>query len=152
MCQCTSKPMHDFIVPNLLPLKIIGREFVFIVDLRPIGYESNISVHFVHAIIDDPSIIQIFQDASNINQEKLVPLNQCVSHMPLESKYNLTIISEDTSDYPSTSRLPVHHVSPKSVLHLTDSGPDESQDHNTNFKSSSSHHESIQILTIGEEL
>ncbi|MED6130964.1 hypothetical protein PIB30_005618 [Stylosanthes scabra] len=53
-----NEPMHDFIVPDLLPLKIIGREFVFIVDPRPIGYESNISVHFVRAITDDPSIIK----------------------------------------------------------------------------------------------
>ncbi|MED6215815.1 hypothetical protein PIB30_001432 [Stylosanthes scabra] len=147
-----NEPIHDFIVPDFLSLKIIGREFVFIVDLRPIGYEFNISVHFVRAITDDPSIKKIFQDASNINQEKLVPLNQCVSHMPLESKYNLTIVSEGTSDSPSTSRLPVHHVSPKSDLHLTDSGPDEPQYRNTNFKASSSHPECPQILTIGEEL
>ncbi|MED6199407.1 hypothetical protein PIB30_075702 [Stylosanthes scabra] len=62
--------MHDFIVPDLISSKIIGRKLVFIVDPRPIGYESNISVHIVRAISDDPSIIKIFQDASNINEEK----------------------------------------------------------------------------------
>ncbi|MED6220285.1 hypothetical protein PIB30_043480 [Stylosanthes scabra] len=95
---------------DLLYSRILSQKLVFIVDPRPIGYESNIYVHIVRAISDDSSIIKIFQDASNINEEKLVPLDPCLPQISLEFKYNLTMVFKSTSEGPLASGLPLDCV------------------------------------------
>ncbi|MED6214124.1 hypothetical protein PIB30_099937 [Stylosanthes scabra] len=66
--------------------------------------------------------MKIFEDATNINEEKLVPLDPCLPQIPLEFKYNLILGSQSTSEDPSALALHVHRVFPKSVLNSSSLG------------------------------
>ncbi|QHO53454.1 Replication protein A 70 kDa DNA-binding subunit C [Arachis hypogaea] len=60
---------------KVVPLKLISnllhKKVVFMVDARPVGYEMNRSVYIVQQIWDDASVINVFEAASEMNDDKI---------------------------------------------------------------------------------
>ncbi|RYQ92804.1 hypothetical protein Ahy_B09g099049 [Arachis hypogaea] len=60
---------------KVVPLKLISSLFhkkvIFMVDARPVGYEMNRSVYIVQQIWDDASVINVFEVAAEMNDQKI---------------------------------------------------------------------------------
>ncbi|RYQ83389.1 hypothetical protein Ahy_B10g102056 [Arachis hypogaea] len=68
---------------KVVPLKLISsllhKKVVFMVDVRPVGYEMNRSVYIVQQIWDDASVINVFEATAEMNEHKIHDL---VDFMP----------------------------------------------------------------------
>ncbi|KAL4397074.1 hypothetical protein AHAS_Ahas01G0155500 [Arachis hypogaea] len=111
-----SQSFYDYNVPDTIVSLIKNKHVVFIVDPRPIGYELKTSIHIVRAICDDSSIIKIFEDALNMNQEKLFFLELCVPDIPLEFNHVIQLHSYVNTAGASSSSVQFDGVSPTSVI------------------------------------
>ncbi|QHO53362.1 uncharacterized protein DS421_2g47310 [Arachis hypogaea] len=62
---------YSKVVPLKLISSLLHKKVVFIIDGRPVGYEMNRSVYIVQQIWDDPSIINVFEAAVEMNEHKI---------------------------------------------------------------------------------
>nr|XP_029152796.1 uncharacterized protein LOC114927365 [Arachis hypogaea] len=78
----SSQSTDDYTIPNSMISQLMNKKIVFIVDLRPIGYDLNKSLHVVRAIYDDVDIVSFLEDSIHDNQQILLVSLQCNVHVP----------------------------------------------------------------------
>ncbi|KAL4306185.1 hypothetical protein AHAS_Ahas16G0153000 [Arachis hypogaea] len=94
----------DYIDRDVIISHMMNKKFVFMIDARPIGYELDMSLHVVRATCDDNCIINFFEDATNVNNQKLL-LETNVPHMPLEMGDGIQFHSLSSNDGDSSSTI-----------------------------------------------